>query len=131
MIPQIRVGGGLVYYYTMQTFKQKLWQQEVSLPATATLPDATAKLGKMTGGALSFDLSLEVDPVQGLPLTLALDYKHKATQGLSGDVTWSNLFPPLAAAPGQSPPRRPRRRTSPSRTPSTSAPPTAWRSRCW
>jgi long-chain fatty acid transport protein len=101
VIPQVRVGGGLVYYYTMETFKLKLWQQGVSLPATATAPDAQVKLGKMDGGALSYDVSIEIDPLQGIPLTLAVDYKHKATQDLSGDVTWTNLLPPLAAAPGQ------------------------------
>lgn len=101
VIPQVRVGGGFVYYYTTETFKQKLWQQGVSLPATATAPDATAKLGSMTGGALSYDVSLEIDPLKGIPLTLALDYKHKATQDLSGDVAWTDLLPALAAAPGQ------------------------------
>lgn len=100
VVPQIRVGGGVLYYYTRQSFTQDIWQQGVSLPATATAPDAQAKLGLMTGGAFSYDLSLEVDPVKGLPLTVAVDYKHKATQSLSGDVSWSNLLPPLAAIPG-------------------------------
>jgi long-chain fatty acid transport protein len=100
VLPQVRVGGGLLYYYTMETFKLKLWQQGVALPATATTPDASVKLGKLDGGALSYDVSLEVDPVTGIPLTLALDYKHKATQDLSGDVAWSGLLAPLAAAPG-------------------------------
>ena len=101
VLPQVRVGGGLLYYYTTETFKQKLWQQGISLPATAGLPDATAKLGALTGGALSYDVSIEIDPLQGIPLTLAVDYKHKATQDLSGDVAWTDLFPALAAAPGQ------------------------------
>jgi long-chain fatty acid transport protein len=107
VMPQVRIGGGLLYYYTMQTFTQDIWQQGVNptgaggLPSSATYPDAQAKLGKMTGGALSYDLSLEVDPVQGMPLTLAVDYKHKATQDLSGDVRWTNLYPALAALPGQ------------------------------
>lgn len=100
VIPRVRFGGGLVYYYTMETFKIALWQQGVAPPATLALPDATAKLGQLTGGAASFDLSLEVDPVEGIPLTLAVDYKHKASQHMSGPVSFSNLFPPLAAVPG-------------------------------
>jgi long-chain fatty acid transport protein len=101
VIPQVRLGGGLIYYYTKQTFDQKLWQQGVALPATLAAPDASVKLGKMDGGAFSYDVSIEVNPVKDLPLTLALDYKHKATQDLEGDVTWTGLLPPLAAAPGQ------------------------------
>jgi long-subunit fatty acid transport protein len=100
VIPQIRVGGGLVTYYTMQSFKLKLWQQGVLPPATLAAQDAEVKLGKMDGWGFSYDVSFEVDPVKNLPLTIALDYKHKATQDLSGDVHWSGLLAPLSVAPG-------------------------------
>jgi len=110
VIPQIRFGGGFVYYYTFETFKQHIWQEFVpqvplsapvlGIPGTA---DAEAKLGQLTGGAASFDLSLEVDPLQGVPLTLAVDYKHKASQHLSGSVSFSpELLPGLKVLSGPS-----------------------------
>ena len=50
-----------------------------------TTPDATGTIDNLSGGApLSFDVSAEIDPVKGLPLTFAIDYKHKATQELDG-----------------------------------------------
>jgi long-chain fatty acid transport protein len=98
VIPQIRVGGGLVYYYTTEKFTQKLWQEPFGPAGTPTpgYPDATAKLD-LDGGAFTYDVSLEIDPVKGLPLTIAVDYKHKATQDLDGSVTWSGVAPVLSA----------------------------------
>ncbi len=55
-------------------------------------PDATGTID-VNGGALSFDVSAEVQPLPDLPLTIAVDYKHKATQELDGDVSWENLPP--------------------------------------
>lgn len=96
--PQVRVGGGLVYYYTAEKFKQHLWQEAFGATGAPTpgYPDATAQL-ELTGGAFTYDLSLEIDPVKGLPLTIAVDYKHKATQELSGDVSWSGVSPLLGS----------------------------------
>lgn len=106
LIPQVRIGGGLVYYYTMEKFKQRLWQEPFGATGTPTpgYPDATAEL-KLSGGAFTYDASLEVDPVQGLPLTVAVDYKHKATQDLTGDVKWSGVSPLLGS--GAIPPTSP------------------------
>jgi long-chain fatty acid transport protein len=93
--PQIRLGGGVMYYYTMRDLKQKAWIQFVA-PATPQLvPDATAELD-ISGGAFSYDLSAEIDPIKGFPLTIAVDYKHQAVQDLDGDVTWTDLPPALA-----------------------------------
>jgi long-chain fatty acid transport protein len=101
VMPQVRIGGGLIYYYTMEKLKQNLWQEAFGggpIPtATPGYPDATAEL-KLSGGAFSYDASLEVDPVKGLPLTIAVDYKHKATQDLTGDVSWSNVSPVIGNA---------------------------------
>jgi long-chain fatty acid transport protein len=94
LIPQVRLGGGLLYYYTMQEFKQKL----CLACAGAGTTDATATLD-LSGGALSYDVSAEITPVQGLPLTFAVDYKHKATQELDGDVKWEGLGPLAGANP--------------------------------
>ena len=33
---------------------------------------------------LSYDISAEITPVEGLPLNIAVDYKHQAIQTLSG-----------------------------------------------
>jgi long-chain fatty acid transport protein len=98
VVPQVRIGGGVVYYYTTQKLKQHLWQEAFGGTGTATpgYPDATAQL-KLSGGAFSYDLSMEVDPVKGLPLTIAVDYKHKATQELAGDVSWSGVSPVLGS----------------------------------
>jgi long-chain fatty acid transport protein len=91
LIPQVRLGGGLLYYYTMQEFKQQFCTSCV-LP----VPDATATLD-LSGGALSYDVSAEIDPIPNVPLRIGIDYKHKATQELDGDVTWEGL-PPGASA---------------------------------
>jgi long-chain fatty acid transport protein len=93
--PQIRLGGGVMYYYTMRDLTQKAWVQFTNPVAPATVPDAKANLD-ISGGAFSYDLSLEIDPIKGLPLTIAVDYKHQAVQDLDGDVTWADLPPSLA-----------------------------------
>jgi len=93
LVPQVRVGGGLVYYYTMEKFTQNAWMQPYPLfGGTATAPDASGHL-ELSGGALTFDLSAEIDPLPGIPLTVGVDYKHKATQHLRGDVSWTGTDP--------------------------------------
>lgn len=94
VLPQVRIGGGLIYYYTMEKLTQKVWMEPWATPGaiTAGTPDATGKLD-VSGGAFSYDASIEIDPLAGVPLTLAVDYKHKATQDLSGSVKWSGVQP--------------------------------------
>ncbi len=94
VIPQVRIGGGVLYYRTTQKLTQKFCVG--CIPAFAGSPDALATLD-VSGGAFSYDVSAEIDPVVGLPLTFAVDYKHKATQTLKGDVTWERVPAPLAA----------------------------------
>jgi long-chain fatty acid transport protein len=84
VLPRVRVGAGFLYYYTTQEFTQKTFLGPAG-EAEATLD--------MDGGAPSFSASLEVDPIADLPLTIAVDYKHKATQDLDGDVKWTGLPP--------------------------------------
>lgn len=95
--PQIRIGGGLIYYYTTEKLTQSLWMEPFGNTGTFTpgYPDAQGKLD-VSGGAFSYDASIEIDPIAGVPLTLAVDYKHKATQNLSGDVTFSGVSPIFA-----------------------------------
>ncbi len=106
VLPMVRLGGGLVYYYTTEELSQKAYMAPFASnpanPATwnPALPDATGTI-KASGGALSYDVSAEVKPLPSLPLTIALDYKHKATQTLKGDVSWDGLTP-VAQALGAS-----------------------------
>ncbi len=76
LVPGLRAGGGLVYYYTTEYLKIGI----------QPFPSAYGELSTR-GGAMSFDLSTEYTPqqLQGQPLTIALDYKHKAKQELRGD----------------------------------------------
>ncbi len=101
----LRVGGGLVYYYTTEELTQKAYMAPFATnplnPITGwnpALPDATATL-KASGGAFSYDLSAEAQ-LPNIPLRIAVDYKHKATQTLKGDVSWDGLTP-LAQALAQ------------------------------
>jgi long-chain fatty acid transport protein len=72
LIPQLRLGGGLVYYYGTEYLKQGI----------QPFPDAYGELST-AGGAVSFDVSAEYQPVP--PLTLAVDYKYKGAMTLTGD----------------------------------------------
>lgn len=92
VVEGLRVGGGLVYYYTTEYLKQGIQPDSSAYGELAT-----------TGGAPSFDASAEwTPPISGAPLTLAVDYKHKATQTLTGDGNFvvSNAL----LLPGTNPP---------------------------
>lgn len=89
IVPQVRIGGGVMYYRTMQDLELKAWMQPFP-PGTVANPDATAKLD-MDGGAWSYDVSIEIEPLKGVPLMIGVDYKHKATQGLEGDISFTNM----------------------------------------
>ncbi len=97
--PQVRIGGGVIYYRTTETFDLAAWMQPYPNPAAPTAaPDARAHLD-LTGHAWSYDASLEVDPLRGVPLTFAVDYKHKATQDLDGSVSWTGTGPYFSGFP--------------------------------
>ncbi|HEX9050228.1 MAG TPA: outer membrane protein transport protein [Anaeromyxobacter sp.] len=108
VVNRVRLGGGLLYYYTKEELSQHAFMApfagtspaDIGNPATwnPTLPDAVGTIDA-NGGALSYDVSAEVQPLPDLPLTFAVDYKHKASQTLKGDAKWSNLTP-LASATG-------------------------------
>ena len=86
-IPQIKVGGGLIYYRTTE---------ELSQAFNFLGQEGGAALGT-TGGKVSFDLSAEITPFIGVPLTLGIDYKHKADQTLTGHAHFDNA--PAALGP--------------------------------
>jgi long-chain fatty acid transport protein len=91
ILPMLRLGGGFVYYYTFEELSQNLC---VSCFAIAA-PDATGELSA-SGGAITFDVSAELD-VPGLPLRIAVDYKHEGKQTLEGDLEWTGVPPEVAA----------------------------------
>ena len=73
LIPDLRIGGGLVYYYGTEYLKQGI----------QPFPDAFGELSTK-GGALSFDLSAEYK-LPSAPLTFGADFKYKGTLKLSGN----------------------------------------------
>jgi len=79
--PQVRLGGGLVYYRTTEHLMQGL---------NVLSSQASIELGT-AGGAVSYDLSAEVAPIKILPLTLSVDYKHQGVQKLTGRAHADNL----------------------------------------
>jgi long-chain fatty acid transport protein len=92
ILPMLRIGGGFVYYYTFEELSQNLC---ISCFAIAGAPDARAELSAQ-GGAVSFDVSAELD-VPGVPLRIAVDYKHEGKQTLEGDLKWSDVPAGVAA----------------------------------
>ena len=86
IIPQLRVGGGLVWYYGMEYLKQGIQ------PIEGAFGELDTK-----GGAFSYDVSAEIQPLLDLPLTLGLDYKHKAHATLKGDGNF--VVPPALDSP--------------------------------
>jgi long-chain fatty acid transport protein len=86
VLPWLRLGGGAVYYHTTELLSQKM-------DALGTEVDAEIATA---GGALSYDLSAEI-AVPKLPVTIAVDYKHKAHQQLEGEAHFTNV--PAALEP--------------------------------
>jgi long-chain fatty acid transport protein len=73
----LRLGGGLVYYYTTEYLKIGIQPYPTAYGEIAT-----------KGGAPSFDLSADWTPRYGgtdLPFTVAVDFKYKGAQKLKGD----------------------------------------------
>lgn len=86
VIPQVRVGGGLIWYYGFEYFKQGI----------QPLPDAYAEIDTK-GGGFSYDVSAEIQPLSSIPLTIGVDYKHKAHTTLEGDANF--VVPPAFQSP--------------------------------
>ena len=86
LMPQLRLGGGLVYYRTTEHLIQGL----NFLNGTP----GQIELGTV-GGALSYDLSAELQPIASVPFTIGFDYKHQGVQTLTGRAHGSNIPPAL------------------------------------
>ena len=84
-IEQIKVGGGLIYYHTTEELAQGF---------NFLSNEGGAALGT-TGGKVSFDLSTEITPFADIPLTIGIDYKHKADQTLTGHAHFDGSPPAL------------------------------------
>ncbi len=87
LLPEIRLGGGLIYYRTTEELKQAV---------SFVQYESTAELGA-AGGQLSFQLAAEARPLAGVPLTIGVDYKHQAVQKLTGKAHYETPPPSLAA----------------------------------
>ncbi len=85
ILPWLRVGGGPVYFRTTETLTQK--QDVLGTEVSASIAAA--------GGAFSYDVAAEIGPFPGVPVTLGIDYKHKAHQQLDGDARFDGVPPPL------------------------------------
>jgi long-chain fatty acid transport protein len=87
VIPQLRVGGGLVYYYATE-----------KLMVDKALPGGTDGLVTLadSGGAVSWDASVEIQPVLDVPFRIGIDYKQQAFMKLKGPANFA--FPPAFAA---------------------------------
>ncbi len=86
LLPQLRVGGGLIWYYGMEYLKQGIQPVDGAYGELDT-----------EGGAFSYDVSAELQPLPSLPLTIGVDYKHKAHATLKGDGNF--VVPPALEGP--------------------------------
>ena len=84
----VKVGLGGVYFRTTEKLKQGVGT------APAEIDVGTA------GGAFSWTGSLEVQPLQALPLKLGLTYRHQAVQYLTGQAHAGNIPPALVIRGG-------------------------------
>jgi len=72
IVPQVRLGGGVIYYRATEDLVQ------------GVEPNAGTVELSAAGGMASWDASIEVEPLLGVPLVLAVDYKHQAYLKLTG-----------------------------------------------
>jgi long-chain fatty acid transport protein len=95
VIPDLRLGGGLLYYYTTEYLKQGIQ------PSNATFGELST-----SGGAPTFDLSAEWTPaLESKPLTLGVDFKYQAKMPLKGDAHFN--VPPSFLQPSPTLPAPP------------------------
>lgn len=84
-IKQVKIGGGLIYYRTSEHLTQAI---------NFLGYESGAELGT-AGGKVSYDVSAEITPLDSIPLTFGIDYKHKADQTLTGHAHFDNVPAPL------------------------------------
>jgi long-chain fatty acid transport protein len=89
VLKQLKLGGGLIYYRTTEDLKQA-----VNFVGSEGGAELVA-----SGGAFSFDLSALITPIEDVPFTIAVDYKHQGVQHLTGRVHYTDVPPALATNP--------------------------------
>jgi len=99
LIPEIRIGGGVVYYYASEQLSKYAYLPGPSTPQScppvpAGTPPGTCGLASVadSGGQVSWDASLDVQPVPSYPLKFGFDYKQQAYMALKGNANLN--FPP-------------------------------------
>jgi long-subunit fatty acid transport protein len=80
----IKLGASLLYYRA----QEKL--------AVQILDAGSAELG-LAGGAFTYGVAAEFHAPSGIPLTIAVDYKHQAPLALTGRAHFANIPGPLTA----------------------------------
>lgn len=88
VIPQIRVGGGAVYYRTTEYLAQ----------AVNYVGSEGMAYASTAGGSWSYDVSAEVKPFLDIPLTFGVDFKGASSQSLTGDARFTNVPPALRSS---------------------------------
>jgi long-chain fatty acid transport protein len=93
LIPQIRIGGGVVYYYASEQLSKYAYVPGPSNPANCPpLPSGTPAgscgLANVadSGGQVSWDAALDIQPVPTYPFKIGVDYKQQAYMALKGNV---------------------------------------------
>jgi long-chain fatty acid transport protein len=87
--PMFKFGAGLMYYRV-----QEHLQTQVFFGG----PTGSAELG-LAGGSLTYDVAGEFHGPPGLPLTIAVDYKHQAPLELKGNVHFAGVPPEFQSQP--------------------------------
>jgi long-chain fatty acid transport protein len=85
--PLVKIGASLIYYRIQETLSQNLYFAG---------PQATGSLG-MAGGTFTFGAAGELHAPGGIPLTVALSYKHQAPLTLDGHAHFEGVPPSFGA----------------------------------
>lgn len=94
IIPEIRIGGGLVYYYATETLST--YYPVPGCPTLPLGPGVSGGCGLVTiadsGGQVTWDAALDIQPVRSYPFKIGVDYKQQAYMSLKGNANFA--FPP-------------------------------------
>ncbi|HZX93492.1 MAG TPA: outer membrane protein transport protein [Myxococcales bacterium] len=86
--PMFKLGASLLYYRV---------QEKLGLALPFISSQGSAQLG-VAGGAFSYEVSGEFHAPNGIPLTIAVDYKHQAPLTLEGNAHFTNVPPNLTTS---------------------------------
>src|SRR3954467_5341090 len=87
--PMFKFGASLLYYRVQETLETQVFFGG---------PTGSAQLG-LAGGEFTYDVAGEFHGPAGLPLTIAVDYKHQAPLTLRGNVHFANVPPEFQSQP--------------------------------